>query len=102
MPSGSGCFVIKLGVKAMKAINLQADAFTRATQIAVGELKSEFRASGRKLSEWLTHEHRSAISEYLAQHPEVIERAAIEVAAWRKKGRLKRVRRTPDFWAVLH
>jgi hypothetical protein len=81
-------------------MNLQADAMTRAHQIVVGAMKSKWRDDGRKLSDFRTSDHRRAIGEYLAKHPEVIERASAEVASW-KKGRRIRARRTRDFWARL-
>jgi hypothetical protein len=82
-------------------MNLQADAMTRATQIATGALKTKWRDEGRKLSEFRISDHRKAIGEYLARHPEIVERASAEVAAWRNKGRRIRARRPCDFWALL-
>jgi hypothetical protein len=64
-------------------MNLQADAMTRAAQIATNAIKSKWRDEGRKLSDFRISDHRKAIGDYLAQHPEVIERAAAEVASWR-------------------
>ena len=63
-------------------MNLQADAMTRATQIAANAIKTKWRDEGRKLSDFRISDHRKAIGEYLAQHPEVIERASAEVAKW--------------------
>jgi hypothetical protein len=62
---------------------LRAAAATRARQRAAGAIKSAWRDEGRKLQDFRISEHRKAIGEYLAQHPEVIERVAMEVAAWR-------------------
>jgi hypothetical protein len=83
-----------------KVTNLQAAAFTRASQIAARELKQLARDAGCRERDFRISDHRKAIAEHLAQHPEVIERAIAEVAAWRKKGRRIRARRTHDFWAV--
>ena len=79
---------------------IDGDTMTRATQIATGAIKSKCRDEGRKLSDFRTSDHRKAIGEYLAKHPEVIERASAEVTSW-KKGRRFRPRETPDFWALL-
>ena len=68
----------------MKAMNLQGDAHSRAHQIAAGALKSKWRDDGRKLLDFRISDHRKAIGEYLAQHPEIVTRAAAQVAEWRK------------------
>jgi hypothetical protein len=83
-------------------MNLQADAMTRAAQLALREIKSKIRDEGRRTSDYAISDLRRVAAALLKDRPEIVERAAIEVAAWRKKGRLKRVRVTPDFWAVLH
>jgi hypothetical protein len=70
----------------MKTNNLQADAMTRARQIAAGAIKDQFRSEGRKLSEWRTSDHRSAIAE-LANDPTIMERALQDVELWCGKNR---------------
>ena len=85
----------------MTKTNLQADIATRARQIAVGELKQKLRDTGKRHHEIFTTDVRSGIAGYLREHPEIVERAANEVAQWRKKGLLKRVRETPDFIELL-
>jgi hypothetical protein len=81
-------------------MNLQAQAMTRAHQVATNRVKDEIRSDGRKLSSIAAHELRCSIKRYLNEHPEVLERAAMEVASW-KKGRRFRARQAPDFWALL-
>jgi hypothetical protein len=66
----------------MKTDNLMADAIVRARQIAAGAIKDHFRSEGRKLSEWCTGDHRKAIGEYLARHPEIVERAQADIERW--------------------
>src|SRR5262245_36149057 len=78
---------------------MNADAMTRAAQIALRELKQLARDTGARDRDFRITDRRKAIGEHLAQHPEIVERASAEVAEWRKKGRLKRSRRTSDFWA---
>jgi hypothetical protein len=80
---------------------IDGDTITRATQIATGALKAEWCDLGRKLRDFSTSDHRKAIGDYIREHPEVLERAAIEVAEWRKKGLLRRTRRTVDFIELL-
>jgi hypothetical protein len=74
----------------MKTINLQADAATRARQIAAGALKDQFRSEGRKLHEWRTSDHAKAIAE-LAASEEILARALQDVELWcGKNPRLRR------------
>jgi hypothetical protein len=70
-------------------MNLQADAMTRATQIATNAMKSKWRDEGRKLSDFHTSDHRKAIAEHLAQHPEIIARAAADVAKFKTSAQRK-------------
>jgi hypothetical protein len=62
---------------------IDPDALTRAAQIAVRELKQFGRDAGTRERDFRISDRRKAIGEYLAQHPEVIEKAAAEVASWR-------------------
>jgi hypothetical protein len=81
MLSWLGRFVIKPGVKPMKTNNLQADAIVRARQIAKERFKTEWWASGRKLSEFSTTAHSKAIAE-LANDPTILARATADVERW--------------------
>jgi hypothetical protein len=67
--------------------NLQADVCTRAQQIALRELKTIWRDTGKPEREFSTTSHRKAIHEWLANNPRIVERAQADVAAWRKNGR---------------
>jgi hypothetical protein len=64
-------------------MNLQADAMTRAAQIATNAIKTKWRDEGRKLSDFRTSDHRKAIGDYIRDNPQIVERAAKEVASWR-------------------
>jgi hypothetical protein len=81
-------------------MNLQADAMTRAAQLALRELKQLGRDAGTRDRDFRISDRAKAIADHLAKHPEIVERASAEVAAW-KKGRRIRGRSTPDFWARL-
>jgi hypothetical protein len=65
-------------------MNLQADAMTRAAQIATNAMKSKWRDEGGKLSDFRTSDHRKAIGDYIRDSPKIVERAIAEVAAWRR------------------
>jgi hypothetical protein len=69
----------------MNTVKIDPDAMTRATQIAASELKQLARDAGTRERDFRISDRRKAIGAYLAQHPEVIERAAAEVASWRSK-----------------
>jgi len=78
-----GIFVIKPGVKPMKEINLQADAMTRAAQIATGALKSKWRDQGRRFADFRISDHRKAIAE-LANDPRILAQATADVERFAK------------------
>jgi hypothetical protein len=82
-------------------IKIDADAMTRARQIATSELKQKLRDEGCRATDERMYGLGCAIKRYLAEHPEIVERAAMEVAQWRKKGLLRRTRRTVDFIELL-
>ena len=82
-------------------MNLQADAMTRANQIAARELEQLARDAGTRDRDFRISDRARAIGEHLKSNPQILERAAIEVAAWRKKGRRIRARKPRDFWALL-
>lgn len=67
-------------------MNLQADAMTRATQIATDALKTKWRNEGRKLSDFRTGEHREAIAE-LSSRPDILARAVADVAKFKTSAR---------------
>jgi hypothetical protein len=79
MPWASFSFLT--GVKAMKDMNLKAAAFTRATQIATGCVKEQFRADGRHLRNFRISDHASAIGA-LAASEEILRRATADVELW--------------------
>lgn len=68
--------------------NPQADAMTRATQIAAGAIKSKFRDDGGRLRDWRTTDHATAIVK-LSKQPEIIERAVADVAKFKTSARRK-------------
>jgi len=69
--------------------NITAAAFTRATQIAVRELKQKLRDAGKREREILTSDVRSSITRHLAEHPRILERALKDVERWRTKFKTK-------------
>ena len=66
-------------------MNLQADAMTRAAQMALRELKQLARDTGTRERDFRISDRRKAIGDYIRDHPEIVERVAMEVASWRSK-----------------
>lgn len=73
---------------------MNADAMTRATQIAASELKQIARDAGTRERDFRISDRAKAITAHLANNPRIVERAVAEVATW-KKGRRIRARETP-------
>jgi hypothetical protein len=61
----------------------QAGAMSRAAQIAIREIKSKIRDEGRRTSDYAISNLRRVAAALLKDRPEIVERAATEVAAWR-------------------
>jgi len=66
----------------MTSEDLKAAVFTRAAQIATGELKQLARDQGTRVHEIRIHDRPRAIARHLAEHPEILEQATREVALW--------------------
>ena len=64
--------------------NLKAAAATRAVQIATCEFKSKWKDEGRKLKDFCTSDHRSAITK-LANNPTIFAKAMADVERWKKR-----------------
>ena len=61
----------------------KAAALTRATQIAVGELKQKLRDQGTRFHEIRTSDVLSSVASHLAANHRILERATAEVTGWR-------------------
>ena len=81
-------------------MNLQADAMTRAAQLALRELKQIARDTGTRDRDFRISDRAKAIADHIRDNPKILEKAMAEVASW-KKGQRIRARRTVDFWALL-
>ena len=66
----------------MNTNNLQADAMTLAAARVTSALKSEWRASGRRDRDFVTGEHRRAISDRLANDPSIVRKAEDDLRRW--------------------
>jgi hypothetical protein len=69
----------------MDTVKITADAMTRASQIAAGELKQLARDQGAKFHENRISDRAKAIGDHIRDNPRIL-----------------RARGTPDFWAQLH
>jgi hypothetical protein len=65
----SGAFLFSTVFRGSKTMNLQADAMTRATQIATNAIKSKWRDEGRKLSDFRISDHRKRLATTSATTP---------------------------------
>ena len=62
---------------------IDGSVYAEAIRKARGCVKDEIRASGRKLLDFAASELTKAAKSYLTAHPELIAKAAADVAAWR-------------------
>src|SRR5262245_10426323 len=74
----------------MTSEDLKAAIFTRAKQIAAGELKQLARDQGTRVHEIRIHDRPRTIARHLVEHPEIVERARRDIEAWFGKRSLKR------------
>ena len=66
----------------MTSEDLKAAIFTRAEQIAAGELKQLARDQGTRVHEIRIHDRPRTIARHLVEHPEIVERARRDIEAW--------------------
>lgn len=69
----------------MKTYNITAAAMTLAAARAMRELKSIAWHQGTRSRDFRISDRPTAIAQHLAEHPEIIERAAKDVERWRSK-----------------
>jgi hypothetical protein len=71
-------------------MNLQADAMTRAAQIATNAMKSKWKNEGRKLSEFRISDHRKAIADHIRDNPKILERRLPKTRRGKRGGEFER------------
>jgi len=59
---------------------MDANTMTLATQMALREIKSQIRDTGRRGRDFAAYELRRLAARYLNDHPEIIEAAARRIA----------------------